>query len=117
MRGSEATEPEQAERVRGGGSLLGVCQGGHSGCPPSHSEPFLHFDVVNGAFWCICPGISTYSTNLYLILLWKWLARRQLHMHTRKFMFLFSLSCTPFFLVAFFFGGGQPRQGPGSSGP
>ena len=43
LRGSEATEPERAERARGGGGC----------CPPSHSESSLHFDVVNGAIWCM----------------------------------------------------------------
>ena len=85
MRGSEATEPERAERARGGGCWRGVS--------PSHSESFLHFDVVNGAIWCICPVFSSYITNLYLILLLKWLKGGSFTcMYTRNFIFLFSLS-------------------------
>ena len=100
MRGSEATEPERAERAREGGC-------GRAGCPPSHSESFLHFDVVNGAIWCICPVFSSYSTNLY--------ESRQLHMHTRNFIFLFfplSLSFFCIFFYFFFLGGGRPPPPP-----
>ena len=45
MRGSEATEPERAERARGEG--LG------GGCPPSHGESFWNFHGVNRAIWCM----------------------------------------------------------------
>ena len=50
-------------------SERGGREGVGGGCPPSHSESFLHFDVVNGEIWCICSVFSSYSTNLYLILL------------------------------------------------
>ena len=80
-------------------------------CPPSHSESFLHFDVVNGAIWCICPVFSTYSTNLYLILLWKWLKGGSFTcIHATLFSFFFSLS-PPFFL-SFFLGGRPPPTAP-----
>ena len=88
--------------------------GGGGGCPPSHSESFLHFDVVNGAIWCICPVFSSYSTNLYLILLWKWLKGGSFT-HTRNFIFLFPLSSPLFFFFFWAFcwgGGGQPPPPP-----
>ena len=70
---------------------------------PSHSESFLHFDVVNGAIWCICPVFSSYSTNLYVILLWKLL-------FSSFFLFL-----SPHFFFHFFFffflGGGDRPPG------
>ena len=91
VRGSEATEPERAERARGGGGRLWVS--------PSHSESFLHFDVVNGAIWCICPVFSTYSMHeVYLILLWKWLKGGSFtRIHATLFSFFFSLSLPPVF--------------------
>ena len=108
VRGSEATEPERARGGGGGGEGVG-------GVSPSHSESFLHFDVVNGAIWCICPVFSTYSTNLYLILYfgngWKAAAS---HAYTQLYFPFFSLS--PFFCVACFFfflgGGGRPPPPP-----
>ena len=105
VRGSEATEPE-----RGGGGGEGV--GG--GCPPSHSESFLHFDVVNGAIRCICPVFSSYSTNLYLILLWKWLKGGSFTcIHATLFSFFFCLSL-PFPLCFWHLGGGgRPPPPPG----
>ena len=81
------------------------------GCPPSHSESFLHFDVVNGAIWCICPVYSSYSTNLYLILFWKWLKGGSFTcIHATLFSF-FSLSLSPPFFP-FFFWGGPPTPPP-----
>ena len=80
--------------------------------PPSHSESFLHFDVVNGAIWCICPVFSTYSTNLYLILLWKWLKGGSFTcIHATLFSFFLSLSL-PVFCVAFLGGRPPPPRPP-----
>ena len=39
--------------LRGSGASEGGGGGGGRGCQPSHSESFLHFDVVNGAVWCM----------------------------------------------------------------
>ena len=77
LRGSGASEG-------GGGKGVG------EGCPPFHSESFLHFDVINGAIWCICPVFSSYSTNLYNLTL-EMVEKRQLHMHVHATLFPFFL--------------------------
>ena len=111
-----AKRPSPSERSeRGGGGGEGVGRGRRGGCPSSHSESFLHFDVVNGAIWCICPVFSSYSTNLYLILLWKWLKGGSFTcIYTQLYFPFFSLSLPlPSFLLAFFFlGGGDPPPPP-----
>ena len=90
--------------VRGSGASEG---GGGRVWEGGHSESFLHFDVVNGAIWCICPVFSSYSTNLYLILLWKWLKGGSFTcIHATLFSF-FSLS--PFiFIFGIFWGATAP---------
>ena len=101
-----AKRPSPSERSERGGEGVG------RGCPPSHSESFWHFDVVNGAIWCICPVFSSYSTNLYLILLWKWLKDGSFTcIHATLFSFFLSLSPSLFFL-AFFWGRPPPPPPP-----
>ena len=86
---------------------------GGGGCPPSHSESFLHFDVVNGAIWCICPVFSSYSTNLYLILLWKWLKGGSFTcIHATLFSFFLSLSPSLFFFCILGGGATAPTAPP-----
>ena len=45
-----AKRPSPSERSERGGGGGG---GGRGVFPGSHSESFLHFDVVNGAIWCM----------------------------------------------------------------
>ena len=79
------------------------------GCAPSHSESFLHFDVVNGAIWCICPVFSSYSTNLYLILHWKWLKDGSFTCIYTQLYFPFFLSLSLFCAI---FGGATAPPPP-----
>ena len=99
LRGSEATEPERAERARGGGGRV------WEGVSPSHSESFLHFDVVNGAIWCICPVFSSYSTNLYYLTL-EMVERRQLEHACTQTLFSF------YFRLLNLRGRGRPPPSP-----
>ena len=103
--GAKRRSPSERSERGGGGVWRGVS--------PSHSESFLQFDVVNGAIWCICQVFSTYSTNLYLILLWKWLKGGSFTcIHATLFSFFsLSLSPPPFFCI-FFWGGGRPPPPP-----
>ena len=75
------------------------------------------FCILMLLIWCICPVFSTYSTNLYLILLWKWLKGGSFTcIHATLFSFSLSLSPPLFFLDFFFWGGGgggdRPPQPP-----
>ena len=62
--------------------------------------------VQFGAYARYFPRIARFIFNLTL----EMVERRQLHMHTRNFIFLFSLSL-PFFF-AFFLGGDRPHRPP-----
>ena len=95
-----AKRPSPSERSERGGRV-----------PPPTVRAFCHFDVVNGAIWCICPEFSSHSTNLYLLLLSKWLKGGSFTcIHATLFSFIRSLSLSPF--LAFFFGGGGGATAP-----
>ena len=51
VRASEAIEPERAR----------CCPP-----PPPHSESFLHFDVVNGAIWCMMRRYFPRIARIYI---------------------------------------------------